>query len=108
MCLVLSQSFQYVDLDEFLSENNIPVEGLGSNHLGGGSGGGHGGSNVGNGGISGAGVGGMGHRSESISHTNGGGLLGLPTKREKRSPSPSDCVSPDTMNPPSPADSSMY
>lgn len=74
-------SVQYVDLDEFLSENNIPVD---VNNLTNGTA--------------------IGHRSESISQSNG--LLGLPTKREKRSPSPSECVSPDTMNPPSPADSS--
>lgn len=76
-------TFQYVDLDEFLSENNIPVDV----------------NNIGNGA-------GIGQRSESISQSNG--LAGLPTKREKRSPSPSECVSPDTMNPPSPADSSKW
>ncbi|GAB0099863.1 GATA zinc finger domain-containing protein 10 isoform X1 [Sergentomyia squamirostris] len=77
---------QYVDLDEFLSENNIPVDGLPSGHLG------H--SN------------GLGHRSDSMGHNSSLslGLSQVTTKRE-RSPSPSDCVSPDTMNPPSPAES---
>ncbi|XP_055688548.1 hepatic leukemia factor isoform X7 [Lutzomyia longipalpis] len=77
---------QYVDLDEFLSENNIPVDGLPGGHLG------H--SN------------GLGHRSDSLGHSAGLslGLSQVTTKRE-RSPSPSDCVSPDTMNPPSPAES---
>ncbi|XP_028174449.1 thyrotroph embryonic factor-like isoform X2 [Ostrinia furnacalis] len=72
---------KYVDLDEFLSENGMPGEGLGGAHLGGGGFG------------AGAGL-----------------ALGLPapvTKRE-RSPSPSDCMSPDTINPPlSPADSTF-
>lgn len=67
---------QYVDLDEFLSENGMPGEALGGAHLSGGA--------------------------PFLP-------LGLPTpvtKRE-RSPSPSDCMSPDTINPPlSPADSS--
>ncbi|XP_055688543.1 hepatic leukemia factor isoform X2 [Lutzomyia longipalpis] len=77
---------KYVDLDEFLSENNIPVDGLPGGHLG------H--SN------------GLGHRSDSLGHSAGLslGLSQVTTKRE-RSPSPSDCVSPDTMNPPSPAES---
>ncbi|XP_026316674.1 hepatic leukemia factor isoform X12 [Hyposmocoma kahamanoa] len=71
---------EYVDLDEFLSENGMPGEGLGGAHL------------------------------SSSAFGGGAGLaLGLPapvTKRE-RSPSPSDCMSPDTINPPlSPADSS--
>lgn len=47
------------------------------------------------------------NRNDSLGH----GLtlgLGAVTKRE-RSPSPSDCMSPDTINnPPSPADSSTY
>ncbi|XP_018571961.1 thyrotroph embryonic factor isoform X3 [Anoplophora glabripennis] len=60
---------KYVDLDEFLSENGVSMDGLGS----------HG------------------------SLGNLGSSQALP-KRE-RSPSPSDCMSPDTMNPPSPADS---
>lgn len=66
------QLFQYVDLDEFLSENGVSMDGLGSH-------------------------GSMGPLGSSH---------GVP-KRE-RSPSPSDCMSPDTMNPPSPADSSKY
>lgn len=60
---------KYVDLDEFLSENGVSMDGLGSH-------------------------GSIGPLSSSH---------GVP-KRE-RSPSPSDCMSPDTMNPPSPADS---
>lgn len=63
---------QYVDLDEFLSENGVSMDGLGSH-------------------------GSLGTLGSSH---------GVP-KRE-RSPSPSDCMSPDTMNPPSPADSSVY
>ncbi|XP_071054169.1 hepatic leukemia factor isoform X3 [Onthophagus taurus] len=59
---------KYVDLDEFLSENGVSMDGLGSH-------------------------GSMGPLGSSH---------GVP-KRE-RSPSP-DCLSPDTMNPPSPADS---
>ncbi|XP_025835534.1 hepatic leukemia factor isoform X6 [Agrilus planipennis] len=59
---------KYVDLDEFLSENGVSMDGLGS------------------------------HGSASLSSGHG------VTKRE-RSPSPSDCMSPDTINPPSPADS---
>ncbi|XP_044734206.1 hepatic leukemia factor isoform X2 [Chrysoperla carnea] len=72
---------KYVDLDEFLSENGVSMDGIGS-HLG------SSGSSGGGGGSGG---------SSMASH-------GLP-KRE-RSPSPSDCMSPDTLNPPSPADSS--
>lgn len=59
-----------MDLDEFLSENGVSMDGLGSH-------------------------GSMGPL---------GNTHAIP-KRE-RSPSPSDCMSPDTMNPPSPADSS--
>lgn len=59
-----------MDLDEFLSENGVSMDG--------------------------STLGGLGSVS---SHG-----VGLP-KRE-RSPSPSDCMSPDTLNPPSPADSS--
>ncbi|XP_037035213.1 hepatic leukemia factor isoform X4 [Bradysia coprophila] len=76
----------YADLDEFLSENNIP-DGLPGSHL--------------------AHSTGLGHRSDSLGHS--ASLLGLghiTTKRE-RSPSPSDCVSPDTINPPSPAESTF-
>lgn len=61
-----------MDLDEFLSENGVSMDGLGT-------------------------------------HSSLGPLGTSQTlpKRE-RSPSPSDCMSPDTMNPPSPADSSEY
>ncbi|XP_062527030.1 hepatic leukemia factor isoform X23 [Bombyx mori] len=68
---------KYVDLDEFLSENGMPGEGLGSTHLGG---------------------------------SAFGPALGLqtPITKRERSPSPSDCMSPDTINPPlSPADSTF-
>ncbi|CAH0547236.1 unnamed protein product [Brassicogethes aeneus] len=61
---------KYVDLDEFLSENGVSMDGLGS----------HGS------------LGPLGN-----SH---------PLPKRERSPSPSDCMSPDTINPPSPADSS--
>lgn len=73
---------QYVDLDEFLSENGMPGEGLGGAHLGG-----------------------------SAFGAGAGLALGLqaPVTKRERSPSPSDCMSPDTINPPlSPADSSAY
>ncbi|XP_035906172.1 uncharacterized protein DDB_G0292186 isoform X6 [Anopheles stephensi] len=79
---------QYADLDEFLSENGIPYDGLPN-------------SNLGNSTSL------TGQRSDSIGHCAGLSLSGLgqvTTKRE-RSPSPSDCMSPETMNPPSPADS---
>ncbi|XP_046807486.1 transcription factor mef2A isoform X8 [Lucilia cuprina] len=76
---------QYADLDEFLSENNIP-DGLPGTHLG------HSSS--------------LGHRSDSLSHAAGLSLgLGHITTKRERSPSPSDCISPDTLNPPSPAES---
>lgn len=79
---------QYADLDEFLSENNIP-DGLPGTHLG------HSSS--------------LGHRSDSLSHAAGLSLgLGHITTKRERSPSPSDCISPDTLNPPSPAESSEY
>ncbi|CAO1412829.1 unnamed protein product [Diamesa tonsa] len=83
---------QYADLDEFLSENGIPVDGLPSSHLG------HS-TSMGSGST---------HRSDSLGHCNSLSLgLGTVTKRE-RSPSPSDCMSPDTINnPPSPADSTF-
>ncbi|XP_041987961.1 hepatic leukemia factor-like isoform X2 [Aricia agestis] len=72
---------EYVDLDEFLSENGMPGEGLGGAHLGG------------------------------TAFGSGAGLtLGLqaPVTKRERSPSPSDCMSPDTINPPlSPADSTF-
>lgn len=63
---------QYVDLDEFLSENGVSMDGLGS-------------------------------------HGALGPLAGShPVPKRERSPSPSDCMSPDTINPPSPADSSKF
>jgi hepatic leukemia factor len=76
-------------LDEFLSENGIPVDGLTNSHLGGHS------TSMGSG---------TTNRNDGL----GQGLslgIGPVTKRE-RSPSPSDCMSPDTISPPSPADSS--
>ncbi|KPJ10331.1 Hepatic leukemia factor [Papilio machaon] len=72
---------QYVDLDEFLSENGMPGDGLGGGHLGG-----------------------------SAFGPGAGLTLGLqaPVTKRERSPSPSDCMSPDTINPPlSPADSTF-
>ncbi|XP_065362480.1 putative uncharacterized protein DDB_G0286901 isoform X7 [Calliphora vicina] len=78
---------KYADLDEFLSENNIP-DGLPGTHLG------HSSS--------------LGHRSDSLSHAAGLSLgLGHITTKRERSPSPSDCISPDTLNPPSPAESTF-
>ncbi|XP_066148496.1 hepatic leukemia factor isoform X5 [Euwallacea fornicatus] len=60
---------KYVDLDEFLSENGVSMDGLGT-------------------------------------HGALGPLSGThPLPKRERSPSPSDCMSPDTINPPSPADS---
>ncbi|XP_039764199.1 hepatic leukemia factor isoform X2 [Pararge aegeria] len=72
---------KYVDLDEFLSENGMPGEALGGAHLGG-----------------------------SAFGAGAGLALGLqaPVTKRERSPSPSDCMSPDTINPPlSPADSTF-
>uniref|UniRef100_A0A034VJP2 Hepatic leukemia factor n=1 Tax=Bactrocera dorsalis TaxID=27457 RepID=A0A034VJP2_BACDO len=78
---------KYADLDEFLSENNIP-DGLPGSHLGHSSG--------------------LGHRSDSLGHAAGLGLgLGHITTKRERSPSPSDCISPETLNPPSPAESTF-
>ncbi|XP_050513820.1 thyrotroph embryonic factor-like isoform X1 [Diabrotica virgifera virgifera] len=62
---------KYVDLDEFLSENGVSMDGLGSH-------------------------GSLGPLNSS-----------QPLPKRERSPSPSDCMSPDTMNPPSPADSNF-
>lgn len=80
---------QYADLDEFLSENNIP-DGLPGTHLGHSTG--------------------LNHRpsvNDSLGYSTGLALgLGHITTKRERSPSPSDCVSPDTINPPSPAESS--
>lgn len=84
----LSFELQYADLDEFLSENNIP-DGLPGTHLGHSTG--------------------LGHRNDSLGHSTGLALgLGHITTKRERSPSPSDCVSPDTINPPSPAESSEF
>lgn len=77
-------------MDEFLSENNIP-DGLPGPHLG------H--STA------------INHRSNNDSLGYSAGLalgLGHITTKRERSPSPSDCVSPDTINPPSPAESSEF
>ncbi|KAJ3635109.1 hypothetical protein MTP99_008041 [Tenebrio molitor] len=60
---------KYVDLDEFLSENGVSMDGLGSH-------------------------GSLGPLASSH-----------PLPKRERSPSPSDCMSPDTINPSSPADS---
>ncbi|XP_014218948.1 hepatic leukemia factor-like isoform X2 [Copidosoma floridanum] len=94
----------YVDLDEFLSENGIPVDGVA-----GGGGGGQGAMPV---------SGGQLHKIGNGDGTNGGGpgnghqgpagsLHLEPVTKRERSLSPSDCCSPDTLNPPSPADSTL-
>ncbi|XP_011345614.1 thyrotroph embryonic factor isoform X3 [Ooceraea biroi] len=80
---------KYVDLDEFLSENGIPVDG-----------------------VAGGGQGAMqGSQLHKINNTEAAGHQGPaslhlePVTKRERSPSPSECCSPDTLNPPSPADS---
>ncbi|KAI4493215.1 hypothetical protein M0802_009503 [Mischocyttarus mexicanus] len=81
---------QYVDLDEFLSENGIPVDG-----------------------VAGGGQGTMQsaqlhkiNNTEATSHQGPASLHLEPVTKRERSPSPSEgCCSPDTLNPPSPADS---
>ncbi|KAH0535868.1 hypothetical protein KQX54_019784 [Cotesia glomerata] len=82
----------YVDLDEFLSENGIPVDGVG-------------------GGVQGSMQPGQLHKlnnpNEAGSHQGPAGLHLEPVTKRERSPSPSDCCSPDTLNPPSPADSTL-
>lgn len=83
---------QYVDLDEFLSENGIPVDGV--------AGGGQGTMQSG-----------QLHKinnTETPGHQGPAGLHLEPVTKRERSPSPSECCSPDTMNPPSPADSSEW
>ncbi|KAK2586581.1 hypothetical protein KPH14_011460 [Odynerus spinipes] len=82
---------KYVDLDEFLSENGIPVDG-----------------------VAGGGQGTMQsaqlhkiNSTEAASHQGPAGLLLEPVTKRERSPSPSECCSPDTLNPPSPADSTL-
>ncbi|KAG8038264.1 hypothetical protein G9C98_006591 [Cotesia typhae] len=83
---------KYVDLDEFLSENGIPVDGVG-------------------GGVQGTMQSGQLHKlnnpNEAASHQGPAGLHLEPVTKRERSPSPSDCCSPDTLNPPSPADSTL-
>ncbi|KAF7397518.1 hypothetical protein HZH68_008740 [Vespula germanica] len=81
----------YVDLDEFLSENGIPVDG-----------------------VAGGGQGTMQsaqlhkiNSTEAASHQGPAGLHLEPVTKRERSPSPSECCSPDTLNPPSPADSTL-
>ncbi|XP_039306496.1 thyrotroph embryonic factor isoform X4 [Solenopsis invicta] len=79
----------YVDLDEFLSENGIPVDGVA-------------------GGGQGAMQGSQLHKinnTEAPGHQGPAGLHLEPVTKRERSPSPSECCSPDTLNPPSPADS---
>ncbi|XP_058793066.1 hepatic leukemia factor-like isoform X3 [Phymastichus coffea] len=91
----------YVDLDEFLSENGIPVDGVA------GGGGGQAGAmqsaaqlhKLGNGTDNGNGP------SAAGGHQGPAGLHLEPVTKRERSPSPSECCSPDTINPPSPADS---
>ncbi|XP_076679985.1 thyrotroph embryonic factor isoform X5 [Andrena cerasifolii] len=81
----------YVDLDEFLSENGIPVDGV--------AGGGQGTMQSG-----------QLHKmnnTEAPGHQGPAGLHLEPITKRERSPSPSECCSPDTMNPPSPADSTL-
>ncbi|XP_029670460.1 thyrotroph embryonic factor isoform X3 [Formica exsecta] len=80
---------KYVDLDEFLSENGIPVDG-----------------------VAGGGQGTMQasqlhkiNNTEAAGHQGPAGLHLEPVTKRERSPSPSECCSPDTLNPPSPADS---
>ncbi|XP_044014660.1 thyrotroph embryonic factor-like isoform X2 [Aphidius gifuensis] len=82
---------KYVDLDEFLSENGIPVDGVGgqgpmqSSQL----------HKINN------------NSNEATSHQGPASLHLEPVTKRERSPSPSDCCSPDTLNPPSPADSTL-
>ncbi|XP_017884883.1 thyrotroph embryonic factor isoform X7 [Ceratina calcarata] len=79
----------YVDLDEFLSENGIPVDGV--------AGGGQGTMQSG-----------QLHKMNNTETAGHQGPAGLqPVTKRERSPSPSECCSPDTMNPPSPADSTL-
>lgn len=80
-----------MDLDEFLSENGIPVDGVG--------GGNQGTMQTGQ-------LHKMSNSNEATSHQGPAGLHLEPVTKRERSPSPSECCSPDTLNPPSPADSS--
>ncbi|RZF48114.1 hypothetical protein LSTR_LSTR002180 [Laodelphax striatellus] len=97
---------KYVDLDEFLSENGIPVE--------------NGGGGMGAGAQPAAPGGGSqpaGLKQLPVADASGGRIspsgsnsqqsLMLQTKRE-RSPSPSEPMSPLNISPPSPADSSQF
>ncbi|XP_076230120.1 thyrotroph embryonic factor isoform X3 [Nomia melanderi] len=82
---------KYVDLDEFLSENGIPADGV--------AGGGQGTTQSG-----------PLHKinnAEAPGHQGPAGVHLEPVTKRERSPSPSECCSPDTMNPPSPADSTL-
>ena len=90
---------QYVDLDEFLSENGIPVDGV----AGSGGGGGPPGGPMQSGQLHK-----LGQDPGSNGHQGPAGLHLEPVTKRERSPSPSECCSPDTLNPPSPADSSEY
>ncbi|KAJ9574861.1 hypothetical protein L9F63_007956, partial [Diploptera punctata] len=85
---------KYVDLDEFLSENGIPVDGLSQTTA-------------------------QQQQQQQqvikqgspaqqprVADPAGPSVLELVTKRE-RSPTPSEPLSPDTLNPPSPADSTL-
>ncbi|KAK0177314.1 hypothetical protein PV328_001382 [Microctonus aethiopoides] len=82
----------YVDLDEFLSENGIPVDGVGGG---------------GQGTIQSGQLHKLSNSNEATSHQGPAGLHLEPVTKRERSPSPSDCCSPDTLNPPSPADSTL-
>lgn len=46
------------------------------------------------------------NNTEAAGHQGPAGLHLEPVTKRERSPSPSECCSPDTLNPPSPADSS--
>ncbi|XP_050537601.1 hepatic leukemia factor-like isoform X6 [Daktulosphaira vitifoliae] len=108
---------KYCDLDEFLSENGLPVEGDQHNGTSGGNG-----ANVNQGSIVTAasagslmpGVNGRLsppppaslHPIQHLQANGAGGVATILTKREP-SPSPSEPLSPITINPPSPADSTL-
>lgn len=48
------------------------------------------------------------NNTEAAGHQGPAGLHLEPVTKRERSPSPSECCSPDTLNPPSPADSSKW
>ncbi|CAB0037605.1 unnamed protein product [Trichogramma brassicae] len=104
-------SMHYVDLDEFLSENGIPVDGTnggpGAQNQPGNGGGGGGLMHPGQLHKLGGGGGGQNDGSASNGHQGPAGLHLEPITKRERSPSPSECCSPDTLNPPSPADSTL-